>query len=260
MKTISTNELKRKLKNESYYIYGLGTASSRFMSVLVKMDYLKNFKGYIISDEINKRAYNINKFNDKEALIFIATHAVNAVEIEKTLEKKKFTNYYWIYPNIFEMELGDDPIQSDCEMQIKDVIKRFGYRNRLCLACHLHFIEGVLSGNERDKSYYIRLHSIFAEEKTVKTKARQFENRILEAKTKGMNDTNPILISQSGVLIDGHHRLSMAYYFGHKMISANVYTDSSCENCLRLIEAYSLESMQDVDMSIIDEIAKGRGC
>ena len=151
LRTICTKDLKKRLEKELYYIFGLGKASNRFMDVVKKYNYEKNFLGYIVSRKETDDVFELQNISEKNALVLIATHAVNADEIEKILEDERFTNYYWVYPNIFEMEIDADPIQTECVVETRKLINKLGDRNKIQLACYLHFIEGVITGNEEEK-------------------------------------------------------------------------------------------------------------
>ena len=96
---------------------------------------------------------------------------------------------------------------------------------------------------------------MFTKEETVKKKAKQFEKTILDIKTNGMAELKPIIMSQSGIVMDGLHRTALSYYFGEETILANIYMDSNCVDCLNVIDSFSMESLQDVDIGIIDMIA-----
>ena len=231
MRTLTTKQLLEYIGKHDFYIYGNGAAAHSFYMLLEKCGSSRKFLGFIVTERggnEKSNVYNVNEISDRESLILVAVHDVNIAPIEKTLRELGFKNYYNVYPNRFELELGK-PISVNKKVKVKKIVDSLIYRN--VLKAFLDYIDGIMNEDLNKCNAYKVMMKEMSSYETGKRKEEYFCKKIKARKNKNELNTEPIYINESGNLcIDGMHRLSLAYYFGDEYIMCNIYADERFES------------------------------
>ncbi len=255
LRTIETIKLRELLK-DPFYVYGHGAAAKRFTDQLYKYGYSNNMLGIIVTDKKNETEFGIDEIQDKCAVIFIAMHDVNAYETQALMDSRNFENYYWVYPNIFDLEIGE-PEEVNVEVEVCELVRNLAEYYRYLLAVFLYFIEGTITNREDKKDIYIKLQELLADNRTAKRKAAFFSQKIEAYSEYEYDKLDPIFINHSRTcVIDGMHRLALALYYKKNTVKCNIYADEKghmFENRLKVV--YD-NKPYDFDMSIIENMEK----
>lgn len=215
------------IEHEEILIYGTGAVAQRLIQILKRKSCWSNVKGFVVScmtgqqnNLENKPVKAIDEVSN-ENTILIAVHVVLKDEIEARLRALNFKKFVWIYPYLFDLEFGI-PKQRNVVIDVEETVKNlYGIYTHaiyyMAIDCYLH-------KNDDGKKIYIKLMNIFNDPQTSIKRWDNFVEQINVCEREGFKQEHNIKLAETkDVLIDGGHRLILAYYFGVKKINADLY-------------------------------------
>lgn len=222
---MSIEELYQIMGNSRFTIFGTGTVAKRLCYMLRKRGFWNNLNGFATSQNHGsefegKKVMQIGEIS-KDDILLIAVHKVVYDEVKILLQQYGITKYYWIYPQLFDLYFGK-PIQKDIIVDVRTLIRNlYGVYSHaifyLAIAYYFH-------QNDFGKQYYIKYMNIFSNSQTSKARWKDFLLRIEECEKNGfLQDFNIKLNSSQNIILDGAHRVMLAYYFGKDMIRGDIY-------------------------------------
>ena len=219
---LSYNEVIAKISAQKFYIYGAGGYGKKVEKAIQKMGLQDNFLGYAVTekrDNDHSEVLEIATVNP-ENLIIIATHYVNSKEMEAVLLGLNFHNYICIYPYLTELSLGL-PYEKSVEFSTEKLVREYTHIN-FCAVLYLA-IESILNNTELGKKLYIKMTMIKSNERTAFLRWQNLVQRV-NLYRHGNIEEYPIQVSTDyKIVLDGAHRLMLAYYFGRPKILADLY-------------------------------------
>ena len=227
MEIIDFDRLLNIFNEEKYYIYGAGGVADNLIRMLEEKGLERNFQGFIVTKKTRTEhsgypLKNVDEIDLGDYSVLIAVHYVNLHEIQDNLNKHIGRDGIWIVPYLIQLEYGA-PVYSNCPLRINNVINNMQMKY-VWAAYHLAICE-FFEGNEEDGSdAYKRIQSLVSyDEKTVNRRWEIFGDRIKAWKT-GKKDDYAIKTNFDGsIILDGMHKLALAYYFGEDYVKCDVY-------------------------------------
>lgn len=219
---LSYSEVVAKISTQEFYIYGAGGYGKKVEKAIRKMGLQDNFLGYAVTvkkDSDNPLLLEIADVDPKK-LIIIATHYVNSKQMENILIDLKIDNYIFIYPYLTELSLGL-PYETFVKFNTRKLVSEYTHLN-FCAVLYLA-IESIINDTELGKKLYIKMTMIKSNEQTALLRWKNLVYRVNLYKNGGMEEY-PIQVSTDyKIVLDGAHRLMLAYYFEMPEILADLY-------------------------------------
>ena len=246
---VGIQELQNNLENTRFSIYGIGHVAKKFYSYLSKRNLVKNIDSFIVTKRSGETEFEgvcIKEIDEIEmgsnTLICIAVHESLLGSISEQLNKKKVINYIWIYPYLVDLVIGN-PIYTNRKEQVSSIVRNnlLDYR----IAIRYHAIECYYNRNISGEIIYKKAMSIHCVENTVNERLKNFYSLIKEWEVKGYNKGIVISITENKDIIDGHHRIALAKYFGQENIRCDIYSGA-----LNLMDFHGKKAMLTKDTLI----------
>ena len=241
---MNAKELLGLLEKKEFVIYGTGHVAQKFLKVIQKEHLDKNLKCFAVSfgekEPIEGIAVKNIREIEKDSLVCIAVHNSLLNEMTGTLQDVGIDHYVWIYPYLYELLLGE-PIKTDVKIKVDDII-------RTC-------------GDE-----YMKSQALHCSMKTAEERLRRFCKLISDWQRLGYDESKRILINENYEIIDGNHRVALAWYYGQEEIKCEIFGGniSACEvhgenamltKRILLQNGFSLQEIQELDK--INQMIKG---
>ena len=222
---MTVSELAYLLQTKSFYIYGNGYIAQRFFTCVENLGALRNLAGVIVTKAdgrtigINgKPVASIEEIRDTGALLLIAVHDAVVKEMEAVANRLGFQNVIWIYPYLWQLELGE-PVKKNYSISVVQlaVAQKF-YNVVIDYLAIQHILEG------KSSNLYIKMQCAWSSSNVAEKRMVAFKEKILDVVKNGTHGSPPVKITERQELFDGMHRTAMALYFGMKTIEADVYS------------------------------------
>ncbi len=222
----SLDELLKIIKKNRTKIYGIGYVAERFTDGLIKKGYADSIQSFIITERKidNYKGYKVEGLNEldvsnQNTLICIATHESIKKEIELLLDEKGFSEYVWIYPYLHELWFGQ-PVAQDIDVDLDKIIGKW---NDYRLAIRALAIDQYYGKNDVGYDIYVKAQSLHCEERTANKRLERFIELIDSWDKKGYDSYFRPKLSEDYEVLDGVHRITLAYYHGMKAITCDIY-------------------------------------
>ncbi len=220
------NDIKNVLMNEQFAVYGNGYIAKRFYKQLVKIGASNNLAAVAVTEKTegitginNKPVTKISDIN-RDMRIILATHDAVADEMKAVLEKLHFKSYIWIYPYLFDMELGE-PIERNRSIALSDLLKI--NLKVYHLVIYYLSLKDYCNENKYNGELYKKLMIHHSSVETANRRWENFRKKINKCMTNGFTQDYNVKVLENYNLLDGFHRFAMALYFGGYVINADVY-------------------------------------
>ena len=220
------NDIIKTVSSSPYVIYGAGSFGKRFLGCMQRMGLDACFKGFAVTkaDETQKDLVSIESV-DRSTYIVIASHNESAKEMERLVRELGFEKYVLLFPYLQEFELGL-PIRYDETIDVEALVEKLSRRFSNNMTVYLLAMDSTMQDNISGKELYIRLMDALSS--SHETSVKRYEQLKLRcmAYSKGdhsREDYNIKVNSDKNLVVDGLHRLMMAYYFGRKELKADIY-------------------------------------
>ncbi|MEK3826959.1 hypothetical protein [Paenibacillus sp. FSL K6-1558] len=236
--------IKTIINSDKFTIFGTGSVAKRFGEQLKYCgcwDNVSHFSVSLLKDDMvlfeGKKVVEIKDVTN-DSIVMIAVHNIFVDEIIDKLKKLGFKRFFWIYPHLFDLCFGI-PKHRDVVLKVDEVVQRINgfYVN----AIYYLAIENVLGKNKVGREVYLKFMSVFSSEKAAKKRWEDFVQKIYEYEQGNVQQNYNIKLSHNhDIVLDGSHRLMLAFYFNVSEITADMY---SCD--LKQYKAYA----QDMAMT-----------
>lgn len=225
---VSSKELLKLIRANKIIVYGAGYVAERFCNALKLHGLHGQIECLTTTSKSNaflcdKEIINMNQITDYEKYLFcIAVHESVRDEIIKSLQEKNIYNYVWVYPNLFELILGE-PINTNIQVPVNKIW--LANRNNYATAIRYLAIDNYFGKNAEGYDIYIRAMSLYCNVETAKKRLTQFVDLIRSWESDGYNKEYPVFLFDDLVCFDGAHRFALATYFGLDMIACNIFEE-----------------------------------
>ncbi|WP_145152824.1 hypothetical protein [Paenibacillus xylanexedens] len=220
-------KVKDVIENQKFVIYGTGSVAKRFSQILKHSGRWGNISHYTVSSleqdvmfidgKVVKEIKNVKNDN----IVMVAVHNIFADEILENLKYLGFKKVFWIYPHLFDLCFGM-PVQSNMILDVKSVVR--GLHGVYVHAIYYLAIESEFLKNTVGRNLYIKFMCIFCSEKAANKRWFDFVERIHKYEKGDVQQNYNIKLSHEyDIVLDGSHRLMLAYYFNVDKIAADIY-------------------------------------
>lgn len=214
------------LENENIVIYGAGSVGKRFYQLLKEKKLAYKVVGFAETDcneHVNELGVYVKKISlyKRNYPIAIAAHYVLLTEMEENLKVLGFSNYKWIYPELFDIAYGN-PIKKNIDISVIALVKNS--KNMYTNILYLLAIEAIEKENSVGLELYRKYMQSFCSEQTTMLRIEYLKKRISEYKQNVIDDNYAIKLNNNkSIILDGAHRVMLSYYYGIPLLKADLY-------------------------------------
>ena len=211
------------LENEKFIVYGAGGYGQKFVKAVYKMGLGNHFLGYAVTHKKEGDASAICEIHQvhRKQLIVIAAHNKNSKQMEQTLNELGFEHYISIYPYLTELFWGQ-PYEIGVELDVRMLVQKSRDVN-YCAALYCA-IDYVMGNNTGGKDLYIRTMMLMSDKETAYGRWKHFAERVATYRQSKIPEQYDIKVDPGYCcILDGFHRLMLAYYFDFTTILADLY-------------------------------------
>ena len=214
------------IKTQKFVIYGNGYIAKRLYRLIQRLGYERNVVNIVVTKAAasgigvhGSPLHSIAEVN-RDALVLLAVHNTAALEMKRTLLALGFEHFIWIYPYLFEMEMGS-PIKKCQPIETDALIKRY---TRSCgLTIYYLTLKDYCNENIYNGQLYIKFSSSYITTDMAEKRWKRFQRRIEQSLKNGYQQDYSIKVNEDYHLIDGAHRLVFAKYFHADTVFADIY-------------------------------------
>ena len=231
--SMETGELLRQLETNGLAVFGTGFVAEMFHEALKIHGLESRIRFYAVTKASPGQSFrgrpvrSLADTDPKEDLLFcVAVHASAAREVMEVL-KEHAGRCVWIYPNLFELLYGA-PVKDRCRLTLQELLAGQDPGEHW-LSVRYAAIRDYLGCRERypeTKKLYLRAMSVHCEPPTAARRLTELEKLAGSMMEKGFEADSPVIVDESGRIIDGLHRVCCAAYLHMKSVPATVYPAS----------------------------------
>ena len=216
------DDIVNYIRTEKFVIYGNGFIGKRFYQQVKKMGCVEHIISIAVTDTVKEENINVVSICDvpRELMVFVAAHDENAFEMVNILHNLGFYNYIWIYPYLFELEVGD-PIKCNCQIRVCDLLENM--RGFYMPAIYYLSMRDYCDENIYNGSLYIKMSTHYTQLETGRKRWERFCRMIDRCIKYGFLQDANVKVDKNYKMIDGIHRLVLAKYFNHDILFCDVY-------------------------------------
>lgn len=218
--------------SKNIVIYGAGFIAGEFWNILQKLNYEEKVSGVVVTDlkrtEVKFGPFEVESIQNApispEALICIAVHESSLASILDVLEEKGLSNSVWISPEtLVELQIGK-VVSSSKELSIDDIIKA---NHSYVFAIRYLAVEEFAKQSIGGIQIYRKYISYFSSEESAQLRIERFFNLYKDWSLNGYDSSQAIIVDENLQVLDGTHRVTLAFFFKQNKIYADIYKDGS---------------------------------
>lgn len=225
----STEELVQFLHYNKFYIFGTGFVANNFWSYLTNNNINNNAIGFVESEPSKYCFHNIRiyKLSDlaeiKNLTIIVAVHPSIFYQIKDILEFNGFTEWIWIYPFWNEL-LFNHPYKRDVLIDPYYLIHHACFYERVFCSIYSLGIGYIYNKNNIGKDVFFKFTEMFSSYDTTVQRWNSFSHMTEDFDERNISELGNILFStDANMILDGHHRLSLALYKRVQRINVDLF-------------------------------------
>lgn len=226
-RSYTTEEVKKILEQNEFYIYGYGRVAKRFFAYLKRNALSHHVLGFITTNQSNLFSEETQSFVrtvdeiDSHHWVMVAVDVPDFPSIRATLDRRGFDKYIHIFFHLTRMTFGDPIRKETIEIDwLMHHLKFFQWVPAMYILVIEHFFQ------KRDfaDAMYIKFYN-FTHNPSASQKSLQFFKMAIEKCSKeGFHQDYSIMVnSDYTAIFDGSHRMALAIYFGNDTINADIY-------------------------------------
>lgn len=224
--------LIERIRQEDCLVFGTGFVATLFRDALDAAGIESHVRGYLASSpaegetlygkEVRAAA---DKSVDRSALICVAVHESNLASVEELLLREEYSDVVWVYPLIFEMVWGE-PLYRNVSLPIEMILERQD-RSHNWIAVRALASRGILEGDISAKDTYVATMAQHCGLRTAERRHEALRRLIASMEETGFDEQRPILVDTNLSIIDGLHRLAVAWTLGINRIPCDIVRTSN---------------------------------
>lgn len=221
---MTRDELIALMRARSFIIYGNGYVAHRLYECIKSFGLDSSLIGFAVTHAKTgdmgvdgTPVLSVSEIKNKDITLFVAAHDAVAEDMRKTAVALDFRNVFWIYPQLWDLELGE-PIERKRRIRTKRLAAAQPFFN---LAIDFLTIQHFLDGGSN--TIYLKMQSVWSTPAVAEKRLESFKVRVMDAVQNGCNKDAIVKINERQELFDGMHTMAMALYFGVEKILADIY-------------------------------------
>ena len=221
---MTPTDLMDMIQATPFMIYGNGYIARRLYKCIKSLDAAARPLGFVVTNAKNGETgpdgtpvTSIREAKKTDVTLFVAAHDTVADEMQKTARRYGFQNVVWIYPWLWQIELGE-PIERNRLVSTKKLAAEQQFYN---LAIDYLSIAHILEGREHE--IYVKMQSAWSTRAVAEKRLERFKSRIADAACHGFHEQTAVKLNEKNELLDGMHSVALALFFGATAIHADIY-------------------------------------
>lgn len=225
-------EFIQLIQNKRILIYGAGYVASIFVEALKKHGLEKSIYGFAVTENVPEQRrfeeYWVKSIDQVDIadniIVCIAVHEAVERQIETTLLQKGIINYIWIYPFLYTLYMGQ-PVKEKQWIDVNKMILQYG--NTYGMAVRWAAIDDYYGNFQGGLDLYKKAMKIHCSEATAEERAHSFIGLMQNWDVRGYDANQQISINLDYEIIDGEHRVSLAFYHHQRFLQCKIYKEQN---------------------------------
>ena len=258
----------------AFYVFGTGFVASMLACALQMRGELDGVCGYLVSRCDEPRQFEgvpvfaaSDESVDRSMPVYVAVHEANAGEVVQLLEQLGFAEVIWVYPYLYDLLYGE-PQYRGIRIEVRQILAAQdpSYHWLAVRALAAEALQGQASERrEAALDAYVKAQAVHCGFETAR-KRLSCLGGLLDAMKDGFDDERPILIDTDFRIIDGLHRVAVAWLLGIERIACDIVKSGSAFDKVltyrnKLTDAALAEAdLTDDQLAMIREMNDRMGC
>lgn len=232
MLTLGADDLRALVEERGAVVYGTGYVAGTLMDALEARG-LSGCVGQFVTSSrpgtgVTFRGRRVACVDDLEPddgrIMLVATHEASLPAIRERLERLGWTEWAWVYPVLHELAYGA-PTRRGQRIAVADIIAAQD-PSWHWLAVRELGVRHVLGESEQGGEAYVRAMALHASEATARERLRLLPGLVASVRAEGLHEDEPILVDEDLRVVDGLHRVAIAWHLGIAQVVADVVAAS----------------------------------
>jgi hypothetical protein len=255
------DEFIKLMQNKRILIYGAGYVASIFLEALRKHGLEQNIAGVVVTESVTAQKYlgeyQVKTFHcadlKENMIVCVAVHEAIEKEIESALIQRGVIDYIWIYPFLNALYMGR-PVKEKQWIEINNMILQYG--NMYGMAVRWAAIDDYYGNFQGGLELYKKAMKIHCSEATAEERARRFIRLMQDWDAHGYDQNRQIAINFDYEIIDGEHRVALAFYHNQKRLQCDIYSERNIhkENVLMTKEILLMGGFTQKEITRLDKV------
>ena len=227
MLSLSAHELLERVAERGAVVYGTGFVAGELADVLEERGLAGALQEFVTSVEPASGErfrgrpvrYIGELVPDDGRLVLVATHESSLPAIRTRLEQLGWSQWAWAYPQLRELAFGA-PLYRE-RLAVADVIAAQD-PDWHWLAVRELGVRCVLEGSDAAGELYVRAMAVHASESTARRRLAMLAELAPSVQAEGLRPDCPIVVDERLRIVDGLHRVALAWHLGIEQVVADV--------------------------------------
>ncbi len=210
-----------EILTKPFAVFGTGFVAEMFREGLKNRGLERNAKLYLVSGEPKTPLFHgvpvmrLADCEDRSLPVCIAVHEANYPEVQDLLTEAGFRTYF-IYPGLYDLIYGDALREE--RMTVEELLQRQDPAH--------YWLAVRMLGATGNEALYRKAIALHAGENTAGKRWERLQELKRSFEENGYDENHPVFIDEDGRIIDGLHRIVLAYMNGTEEIPCRIYHPS----------------------------------
>ena len=258
----------------AFYVFGTGFVASMLVEALRAHGALGGVRGYLVSRCDEPRQFEgapvlsaSDEAVDRSMPVYVAVHESNAAEVVRLLEQFGFTQVIWVYPHLYDLLYGE-PLYRGIFIEVRQILEAQdpSYHWLAIRALAAEALRGQ-APEQRNAALdaYVKAQAVHCGFGTARKRLGCLGD-LLDAMKDGFDSERPILIDADFRIIDGLHRMAVAWLLGIERIACDIVKPSPVFDRVLTYrnkltdDALAEAGLTDAQFAMIRQMSDRMGC
>ena len=223
------------IRERGCLVFGTGFVATLLLEALDEAGVRECVEGYLVSKLDSVQEYDgkdVREASDesvnRESLVCIAVHESNRDSAVETLQQLGYTCATWAYPYLYDLIYGT-PRFSGIWLETERVLNaqnpEYSWLAVRALAAEALYAESKLLSPDRRAAAldaYLKAQTLHCSPETAKQRLSMLEVLVNSMRMRGFDADRPVLVDTNMSIIDGLHRLAVAWLLGIERIPCDI--------------------------------------
>lgn len=219
--------LIERISQEGCLVFGTGFVASLFREALAEGGIESGVCGYLATNPAEGETLFGSMVKaakdpsvDRSRLVCVAVHESNLASARDLLCREGYTDVEWVYPLTLEMLYGN-PLFKGVELPVEMILERQDPSHNW-MAVRALASRGILEGNDGAKETYVAAMGLHCGPDTAQRRYAMLRELVFSMRDGGFDARSPILVDTNLSVIDGLHRVAVAWVLGVRRVPCDV--------------------------------------
>jgi hypothetical protein len=224
---MSTPKLLAAIREHGALVYGTGYVAKLFRRGLHEQGLDACVRAHVVSGTVADDATCEGKpvrcardYAFDGELVCVAVHESNRADVEALLLELGVTTSVWVYYNLFDLMYGE-PIERGRRVPVTTILRA---QDPGChwLDVRALAIKGLLADEPLGESAYLKAQAMHSSPHTARKRHELLSSLVASVTRDGFDPTRPVLLTEDLMIVDGLHRISLAWCLGEPELDCNI--------------------------------------